>query len=393
MLAEKGPSWLSQGGRRSIGFLLAVAAFIFLILTYASFPSQPRPPSSNLMTPSAPSRPQPAVPKPQAPKPHFASLDDAASNATVGVDSIIFLNLPHRHDRYDAMAIQVHLSKLKITRFPAVDGSKLTSQGMPPMENDQFNLKDGEKGCFRAHANIWQHMLEKDMAAALVFESDAGWDINFRPIMGRLNRGFRKLLQDEYPDNRDVFEENPDDPWLARSGTWDILSIGHCVDARNGGKYVVYDDPHAPNTNYQVEVDGGQAVLNHKRIVYRAQTLFCTTGYLVSLSGAARMLVRMNWKFDAPVDVIMNEMIGNGQLRAYSMHQRPVVQWTYIPGVGKGTSNSDIQGDGKPEQGTPEGWDRARKERSVYGYRDGYSDAAIVNFALPSAWHEVIGDM
>lgn len=376
-----------------MGILLAVAAFIFLMLTYASFPSQRRPPPSNLMTPSAPSRQQPAVPGPQASTPHFVSVDDAASNGTVGVDSIIFLNLPHRHDRFDAMAIQAHLSKLKISRFPAVDPSTLTSQGMPPMENDQANLKEGEKGCFRAHANVWQHMLEKGIDSALVLESDAGWDINFRPIMGRLNGGFRKLLQEEHPDNRDVFEENPDDPWLARSGTWDILSIGHCVDARGGGRYVIYDDPHAPSTNYQVEVDEGQAVLNRKRIVYRAQTLFCTTGYLVSLSGAARMLVRMNWKFDAPVDVIMNEMIGNGELRAYSMHQRLVVQWTYIPGIGKGRSNSDIQSDGKPEPSTPEGWDRAKKDRSVYDYHGGYADAAIVESALQRAWHEVIGDM
>ncbi|TLD18592.1 hypothetical protein PspLS_10175 [Pyricularia sp. CBS 133598] len=393
MLAEKGPSLLFQGGRRSIGFLLAVAALIFLILTYVSIPSQPRPPPSILKAQSAASRPNLAAPKPDAPKSHTVGLDDAASNSTVGLDSIIFLNLPHRNDRYDAMAIQAHLSKLKITRFPAVDGSKLTSQGMPPVESDQFALKDGEKGCFRAHANVWQHMLEKDIAAALVFESDAGWDINFRPIMGRLNRGFRKLLQTEHPENREVFEENPDDPWLARSGTWDILSVGHCVDARNDGKYIIYDDPHAPNTGYQVEVDGGHAILNHKRIVYRAHTLFCTTGYLVSLTGAARLLVRMNWKFDAPVDVIMNEMINKGQLRAYSMHQRPVVQWTYIEGIGKGRSNSDIQSDGKPEEGTKEGWDRAKKERTVYEYRGGYGDADMVDFALSSAWHRIIGYM
>ncbi|TLS22283.1 uncharacterized protein PpBr36_09950 [Pyricularia pennisetigena] len=384
MLAEKGPSLLLHGGRRSIiGLLLAGASFFFLILTYINLPSQPRPPPTRLTASS----------NAAAPKPHIVSVDEAASNATVGVESILFLNLPHRNDRYDAMAIQAHLSKLKMTRFPAVDGSKLTSQGMPPAENSQAPLKDGEKGCFRAHANVWQHMLEKDVPAALVFESDAGWDVNFRPIMGKLNGGFRKLLQQEHPDKREVFEENPDDPWLARSGTWDLLSVGHCVDARGNGAYVIYDDPHAPSTNYQVDVDGGQAVLNHKRIVYRAHSLFCTTGYLISLSGAARLLVRMNWNFDAPVDVIMNAMINNGELRAYSMQQRPVVQWTYIPGIGKGRSNSDIQSDGKPEEGTEEGWDRAKKERTVYEYHGGYADANIVDFALSSAWHRIIGHM
>ncbi|TLD07492.1 hypothetical protein PgNI_10939 [Pyricularia grisea] len=391
MLSEKGPSLLLQGGRRTIGLLLIAAAFFFLLLTYISIPSYPRLPPATLTTSSTQSRPNPARPIPEAPKPHTVSVYEAASNGTVGLDSLIFLNLPHRHDRFDAVAIQAHLSKLKITRFPAVDASQLKNSGMPPAEGN-YVLKEGEKGCFRAHANVWQHMLENDIAATLVFESDAGWDINFRQIMGKLNGGFRNLLQKEYPDNRELFQENPDDPWLARSGTWDILSLGHCVDQRTNGQYVVYDDPHAPNTDYKFGLEMGDVLLNHKRIVFRTNALFCTTGYLVSLSGAARMLVRMAWNFDVPVDVIMNQMINAGELRAYSMQQRPVVQWSYISGIGKGTSNSDIQSDGRPEEGNAEGWDRAKKDRSVYDYHGGYADASLVEFALNEAWHRIIGN-
>ncbi|KAI6254076.1 hypothetical protein MCOR27_005119 [Pyricularia oryzae] len=322
-----------------------------------------------------------------------SAISDAASNQTLGTDKIAFINLPHRHDRFDAIALQSHLSGIQITRFPAVDVSQLRNNGLPPTENPN-RLKDTEKGCWRAHANVWQHMLEHQIPAVVVLESDAGFDFNFRPIMGRLNGAFRELLKKENPKKN--FDEDPSDPWLARSDTWDLLSIGHCSDGRNSdGKYVVYDDPDAPHKNWRY--DPLNLVLNGQRIVYRANNVVCTTGYLVSLSGAARMLVRTTWNLEHPVDLIIALMAGAGELRAYTQQQVLVAQWEYIEGIKSG-GNSDIHDGGNhgrkkskdEEQRSKEAWEESKKTHNSYQIKSNYRHSDFNDFALGRAWNHIM---
>lgn len=77
---------------------------------------------------------------------------DAASNSTLGFDSIQFINLPGRFDRLDAATIQAYLSGLDITEVPGVLADDIHEAGMPPTHRNE--LKKGEKGCWRAHANV-----------------------------------------------------------------------------------------------------------------------------------------------------------------------------------------------------------------------------------------------
>ncbi|KAH8836633.1 hypothetical protein MCOR01_011591 [Pyricularia oryzae] len=284
-----------------------------------------------------------------------SAISDAASNQTLGTDKIAFINLPHRHDRFDAIALQSHLSGIQITRFPAVDVSQLRNNGLPPTENPN-RLKDTEKGCWRAHANVWQHMLEHQIPAVV----------------------------------------DPSDPWLARSDTWDLLSIGHCSDGRNSdGKYVVYDDPDAPHKNWRY--DPLNLVLNGQRIVYRANNVVCTTGYLVSLSGAARMLVRTTWNLEHPVDLIIALMAGAGELRAYTQQQVLVAQWEYIEGIKSG-GNSDIHDGGNhgrkkskdEEQRSKEAWEESKKTHNSYQIKSNYRHSDFNDFALGRAWNHIM---
>lgn len=402
MLTEQ-VSNISRYGTRRLLSLLAAASVCFILVTYWSIPKPHKDAILATVTGKAsqlghqapiPAHQQPATaavpPPPPPPTKKHASVWEAASNRTLGLDSLVFLNLPHRHDRYDAMAIQAHISDIKITRFAAVDAKELRDVGMPPTEKPtRLNL--GEKGCWRAHANVWQHMLENQIPALLVLESDAGWDVNIRSIMGRLNGGFRELLKKDNPDT--VFEEDPDDPWLARSGAWDMLSIGHCVDSRaEDGSHVVYDDPDAPNLG--VTMKGIDTPLVHKRAVYRAHSIVCTTGYLVSLQGAARLLVRTTWNLEEPVDLIIAMMTASGELKTYSQQQVIVAQWAYIPGIGKDGDNSDIHGSEDKKDATTEGWERAKKNRASVEINEMYlyKEARFRDFALGRAWYHTIGD-
>ncbi|KAI6350427.1 hypothetical protein MCOR25_010553 [Pyricularia grisea] len=376
MMSEKITRLSSRGNGKLLGFLLGASSSFCIFLIFSTMTT----PAHKDYLSQKHSRPPPS---------HAQKVDaifDAAANRTLGLDSIFFLNLPHRHDRFDAMAIQSHIADIQVTRFAAVDASTLTNQGMPPMQKTDF--LPSEKGCFRAHANVWQHMLENKIPASLVFESDAGFDAKLRPIMGRLNGAFRELLKKDNPDV--VFDEtNTDDPWLSRSGTWDYLSIGHCLDTRlKDGNYIVYHDPDSSVNGFDVDDIEPSLPRAHKRVVYRADSVICLAGYIISLSGAAKLLVRSNLNLDAPIDVLMAGMMQAGELRTYSQRQIIIPSWTFIPGIGKSGSNSDIHGNDEAENGTEAGWDRVRKEKSAVELHAGTD---LVDFALGRAWHHVIG--
>ncbi|TLS25898.1 hypothetical protein PpBr36_06883 [Pyricularia pennisetigena] len=328
--------------------------------------------------------------RPSRPTTNAEAMFEAASNRTLGLDSIFFLNLPHRHDRFDAIAIQSHIADIQITHLPAVDGSTINDQGMPPLEKG--DMLASEKGCWRAHANVWRRMLENKIPAVLVLESDAGFDANLRPIMGRLNRAFRELLRKDNPGG--AFDDaNTHDPWLSRSGAWDYLSVGHCHDSRpQDGSYVVYTDPDSSSKGFDVDDIEPSLPREHKRVVYRAKTAICTAGYLVSLSGAAKLLVRTSMNLDGPVDTIISQMTEAGHLKTYSQRQMITPPWSYIQGVGKGNSNSDIHDGDKVEHATAEGWERLRNEKTAFEVQARYSMAQLNDFALGRAWYHVFGE-
>ncbi|TLS21221.1 uncharacterized protein PpBr36_10527 [Pyricularia pennisetigena] len=408
MLVERVPHLSLYGNRRLICLVLAAVSLASLTVTYLAIP---RPHKDAVIAaikdqasrvksqlPLAQSHSEPAAPSAVPSSKTFSTstasaLFDAASNRTVGVDQIAFINLPHRHDRFDAIALQSHLSGIQITRFPAVVVSELQSSGLPPTENPT-RLKDTERGCWRAHANVWQHMLENQIPAVMVLESDAGFDVNIRPIMGRLNGAFRELLKKENPNA--VLHEDPSDPWLSRSDTWDLLSIGHCADGRNDdGQYVVYDDPDAPHKDWKY--GPLNVVLNKQRVVYRANHVVCTTGYLVSLSGAARLLVRTSWNLEEPVDIIIAMMAGAGELRAYAQQQVLVAQWQYIDGLKSG-GNSDIHDGGddagkksdEEEKKSKEAWEQSKKTHAAVEVKSNYRHSDFTDFALGRAWNHII---
>ncbi|TLD08826.1 uncharacterized protein PgNI_07632 [Pyricularia grisea] len=351
----------------------------------------------------------------------------AASNSTLGVHSIQFLNLPHRHDRFDSAAIQSLLSDLEITNFPAVVDTDIKDQGLPPTSKPGL-LKSSEIGCWRAHANVWQYQLRNRIPALLILESDAAWDVYIRQQMGVLNKPFRELLVQDNPDilrqptfnnetsaaeerddkrarthAKDIYENydeenqyvdplpaDPEDPWAARTGLWDVLTIGHCFDRRDPAStsFRVYDDPWGPNNGFRFNDIGMDEPLQRQRVVYRAGGMVCTTGYLISLRGAAKLLIRTSVNLDMPVDLAMNEMAKAGELVVYSVQQRIVVQWTYRNGLGMNErgAQSDIHNEQSEGEWDMSGWDEAWKTKDIYDYKWSYSNSGFENFALKKAW-------
>lgn len=172
-------------------------------------------------------------------------------------------------------------------------------------------------------------MLLKRSPAVLILESDAVWNTQIRRIMGNLNRPFLDLLRADNPDSNIVASR--DDPWAARSGLWDVIGVGQCGDHwRDDTAFRLYDDKFAAR--------GSRDWFGHdlagKRVVYRANGMVCTTGYIVSLKGAAKLLVRTAMNLNEPIDLIMNNMIKTRNLVGYNVQRQPVAQWVYSSGLG-----------------------------------------------------------
>ncbi|KAJ9157504.1 Glycosyl transferase family 25 protein [Pleurostoma richardsiae] len=356
----------------------------------------------------------------------------AAGNRTLGFHSIRFINMKSRYDRQDAAVIQAYLSGIDLQDAAAVDGATINAVGLPPTSNDA--LKPGEKGCFRAHANIWSEVVQKRLPPVLVIESDATWDVNLRPIVALLNKHFTDLLRnmavrplygEHAADNETapladdtgrsdaadpwwqpvdhrapplqpppyLAEADADDPW--HSDYWDLLSFGHCFDLQKApNRHIRYADPWVP---------AGKDYFGHQlgveRVVHQSGGTVCTTAYAVTQRGAAKLLLRMALDLDMPIDLIMQSMIANGELTAYSTIPTVMAQWHYKPNLGmeyRG-ANSDIQGtmvealsgDNAP---TMDGWEEAKSSKSVWMSKPSHPDAAFSEMALKVAWERIFSN-
>lgn len=81
------------------------------------------------------------------------STADSAGNSTLGFDTIYFINMATRYDRLDAASLQAYLSGIDIKLSSGVSADMMHDVGMPPTHTPGL-LGDGQKGCWRAHANV-----------------------------------------------------------------------------------------------------------------------------------------------------------------------------------------------------------------------------------------------
>ncbi|KHN94097.1 LPS glycosyltransferase [Metarhizium album ARSEF 1941] len=339
---------------------------------------------------------------------------EAAGNSTLGFGTIFFINMPTRYDRLDAASLQAYLSGIDITVAAGVSPDMVNDVGMPPTHAPSA-LSHGQKGCWRAHANIWSRMLRENTRAALIVEADASWDANLREIMMNLSGNLTQFLRHieaqrlPKPKLRSRLHHQPadadadaalyadkdkeDDPW--HSDYWDVLSLGHCSEETlNSNITWIYDDAHvAPGMEYF-----GRS-LGRERVIRKAGHQGCTTAYAVSLHGAAKLLLRSAADLDQAVDMGMSSLVQSGHLTSYSVYPPVLAQWVYVDGIGMDQrgSNSDMGGTagfsiGADSDPNEVDWTDARRTGSVWTPKKFPSNAAFEDMALESAWRQIFGD-
>ncbi|KAK3498890.1 uncharacterized protein B0T23DRAFT_3622 [Neurospora hispaniola] len=336
-----------------------------------------------------------------------------AGNSTLGFHAIKYINMKARYDREDAMALQAYMSGLDIEDAPAVEADMIDPVGMPPTHRPG-RLRVGEKGCWRAHANIWSQMTRHRLPPILILESDAAWDLNIRSIMSNLNTHFIDFLNQinstavhdpsyqspnnhlhhpnptSYSDNGPI-KPNPDDPWLSEH--WDLFSIGQCFEYSQDREIkLVYDDESVPAGK---EYWGKK--MGKERVIRKSGGITCTTAYAISHTGAAKLLLRGAMDLDNPVDLLIRRMVMSRDLVAYSLFPPVMAQWEYIGGIGMAErgAQSDING-GKhrdtPEDADMPGWKDVQEKAAIWQTKGHHHDVAFEKMALKEAWTEIMGE-
>ena len=174
---------------------------------------------------------------------------------------LVFINLDRDEERRKRLLDQLRENGMEGTRLPAVWWSGQTVERQagwycPDVNARQYykSLLDGEKGCYASHLTAWKSLLESHAPALVVLEDDV-----------RLAPGFAEAIR--------AIE--------ALDLPWDMVKlIGR----------------------HQEKVRSSRLLAAGLRLVQYRRVPSTTAGYVVSRSGAAKLLASRQ-PFGRPVDV------------------------------------------------------------------------------------------
>ncbi|KAI1614529.1 hypothetical protein EDD36DRAFT_230957 [Exophiala viscosa] len=212
-------------------------------------------------------------------------------NETLGFQEVYMISLPSRTDKRDAFAMQAALSGITYRQIDGVDGREVPGKALPHTMDQSAPVV----GCWRAHLNVLQKMVNEKVATALIFEDDADWDVSFKQQLVQFARGSRYISQTAENDvPKSPYGDNWDILWLGHCGTWVLAEDKHRF-------FVIPDDPTVEPPQYRCNVVSpdmsyweGQDGDNTTRIVFNSGGAVCTAGYAVSQQGARKILYHMS---------------------------------------------------------------------------------------------------
>lgn len=284
-------------------------------------------------------------------------------NDTLGAQEVFMVSLPSRRDKHDAFSVQALVTNITYTVVEGVDGESVPKKALPYT----MNLKPVEIGCWRAHLNIFESILDRKIATAVIFEDDADWDVTFRDQLLQFAKGTRYVTGTEAKGSF-----VPHSPY---GEDWDVLWIGHCNSRPTNGdnkRYVLEHDPtvvpvsarqgwERPITRYW-DKEGSDF---KTRVVFRTSDSSCTAAYVVSLKGAQKALYYLSMNpSDQPIDNGLGRMCGDRNKAFRCMSSFPT-----LVGVSKpaGSSNRGSDVDHTPSDELVH--ENARSERLIYSTR------------------------
>nr|CAB3232784.1 procollagen galactosyltransferase 1 [Phallusia mammillata] len=215
-------------------------------------------------------------------------LKPIPKQSKLGFDEIYMINLVRRHDRFYRMKTVLEYQGIHFNHFKAIDSKTLNTTYLKKMHIDmlpQFTdpyrertLTRGEIGCFLSHYFIWQEVVKKDMKQILILEDDIRFENAFVRRMKHVMDEIEFIKLD-----------------------WDLVYIG-----RKRMQLKVPENP-VPGTKVLVEADYS----------------YWTLGYMLSQSGAKKLLAGDPLPKMVPVDEYLPIMFNKHPIQSY-MDNYPV---------------------------------------------------------------------
>ena len=184
---------------------------------------------------------------------------------------IIIISLKRSQDRMERL--KNILSNIDYDIFNAIDGKNDDITELKNKYVIENTLNPGQTGCLLSHITLWKKLLESKNDKLVILEDDITVTSIFHKFVN---------ANTELPEN------------------FDIIFLGHCFEIQGEKTNIMF------NEREHVEL--------HKSICPR-----CTHGYIVSKSGAKKLLDYFeNNKVDLPIDEMLCRLMST--LKSYSMY-------------------------------------------------------------------------
>ncbi|KAJ4346631.1 uncharacterized protein N0V89_010562 [Didymosphaeria variabile] len=284
------------------------------------------------------------------------------ANSTLDFQEIVYISMPYRTDRQDAMVLTAAQTGLKLNKMiKGVPSADVHEKARPLTNHPGDDPKKPWLGVWRAHADAWRYMIDNDIQSALIMEDDVDWDVNVKEVFGLWNWQMK---------NNNSLAEN-----LGRGKNgetceygcdWDHLSMGQCVYKAHPTDHThfSYNDPNSPAIGSFAKDNKKEMVETWKykpedagvRLVTPSYAPLCTMGYAMTQRGARRALYQIGGflAMDSPIDLEFIQHAKDGRLKSYTISPPTLVKWKVF---GPGDTDNDYGFDFKanPDQDTTQG--------------------------------------
>jgi len=215
------------------------------------------------------------------------------------------INMSSATDRWLNVAREFQRIGVKPTRIEAVVGNELTQDERQSLCTPACAARctPGMIGCGASHLLVWKRMLAENVGVSLVCEDDVVFVRGF----------YEKLVA--------FSKELPRD--------WDILYLSCVGCALKGSSKLIL--------NLGGYTHASRDISKHIWIPPAALTTAC---YLVSASGARKLLAHLDGRLHTHIDVMMNALAGQKQINAYAI--RPLLASQRLSALDNDSTASSI---------------------------------------------------
>lgn len=161
--------------------------------------------------------------------------------------------------------------------------------------------------------------MEEGWATAMIMEDDTDWDGGIHESMELAWEALKEFTHDPSA----AMEAKSYVNFVGKTnGRWDIFYTGTCVEYPAEG-FLLIDDPHIPRTSTwwidSIFTEYFSSTATIRRLIQPSIEPVCTHSYIISQTGARKLLYHTNMFLPWGVDVAIIKLINKGTITGFSI--------------------------------------------------------------------------